>query len=83
MAPVHSPVSKRRYKVEAAVHPVVHDVPPVQSAFIVEISLKLIVNVLDDGLEAGQEDTHLYMEQNQLINHSVEFWCVTPQTHNK
>lgn len=51
----HSPVSKRRYEVEAAVHPVVHDVPPVQPALIVKISLKLIVNVLDDGLETGQE----------------------------
>ncbi len=33
-------------------HPVVHDVSSVQPALIVEVSLKLIVNVLDDGLEA-------------------------------
>lgn len=52
---VFLPMSKWRYKVEAAVHPVVHDVPSVQPTFIVKISLKLIVNVLDDGLETGQK----------------------------
>lgn len=60
MTSVHSPVSKWRYKVETAVHPVVHNVPSVQPTFIVKISLKLIVNVLDDGLKTGyqtQEDT--------------------------
>lgn len=45
-------MSKWRYEVEAAVHPVVHYVSSVQPALIMEVSLKLIVNVLDDGLEA-------------------------------
>lgn len=56
---VRSPMSKWRYEVETAVHPVIHNVPSVQPALIVKISLKLIVNVLDDGLETGcqtQED---------------------------
>lgn len=46
------PVSKWRYEIEAAVHPVVHYVSSVEPTLIVEVSLKLIVNVLDDGLEA-------------------------------
>lgn len=52
---VHSPVSEWRDEVEAAVHPVVHDVPSVQPALIVKIALKLVVNVLDDGLETRQK----------------------------
>lgn len=46
-------MSKWGYEVEAAVHPVVHDVSSVQPALIMEVSLKLIVDVLDDGLEAA------------------------------
>lgn len=46
------PVSKWRYEVEAAVNPVVHYVSSVQTTLIMKVSLKLIVNVLDDGLEA-------------------------------
>lgn len=49
------PMSKWRYKVETAVHPVVHNVSSVQPTLIVEVSLKLIVNVLDDGLEAAKK----------------------------
>lgn len=45
-------MSEWRYEVEAAVHPVVHNVSPVQSTLVAEVALKLIVNVLDDGLEA-------------------------------
>jgi len=51
----HLPVSKRRYEVEAAVHPVVHDVSSVQAALVVQVLLELIVDVLDDGLEAARE----------------------------
>ena len=49
------PVSEGRDEVEAAVHPVVHYVSSVQAALIVEVSLKLIVDVLDDGLEADKQ----------------------------
>ena len=47
-----SPVSEGRDEVEAAVDPVVHDVSPVQPALVVKVALKLVVDVLDDGLEA-------------------------------
>ncbi len=54
------PVSKWRYKVETTVHSVVHYVSSVQPALIVEVSLKLIIDVLDDGLEADntERETH-------------------------
>lgn len=51
----HSPVSEGRDKVEAAVHPVVHDVPPVQAALVVQVPLKLLVDVGDDRLETGRD----------------------------
>lgn len=46
-----SPVSQRGNEVEAAVHPVVHDVPAVQPALVVEVALELVVDVGDDGAE--------------------------------
>ena len=39
-------------EVEAAVHPVVDDVPPVQAALVVQVPLKLLVDVADDGFKA-------------------------------
>lgn len=60
------PVSKWRYEVEAAVHPVVHDVPSVQPTLIVEVALKLIVNVLDDGLEADVEQRNTSSHDNNM-----------------
>lgn len=33
---------------------VVHNVPPVQAALIMEVAFKLVVNILDDGLEAAK-----------------------------
>lgn len=73
-------MSKWRYKVEAAVHPVVHNVPSVQPAFIVKIALKLVVNVLDDGLETGcqTQDDIFILKLNNLIT----FRCLTAQTHS-
>lgn len=51
-------MSKWRYEVEAAVHSIVHYVSSVQSTLIMEVSLKLIVNVLDDGLKTDiREET--------------------------
>lgn len=46
------PVSEWRYEVEAAVHPVVHNVSSVQSTLVAEVALKLIIDVLDDSLKA-------------------------------
>ena len=45
-------MSKGQDEVEAAVQPVVHNVPMVQAALVVQALLELLVNVGDDGLEA-------------------------------
>lgn len=45
-------MSKWRYEVKAAVHSIVHNVSSVQPTLIMEVSLKLIVNVLDDCFKA-------------------------------
>lgn len=50
-------MSKWRYEVKAAVHSVVHNVSSVQPTLIMEVSLKLIVNVLDDSLKTNRERT--------------------------
>lgn len=51
------PVSKWRYEIEAAVNSVVHNVSAIQATFIMQVALKLIVNVLDDSLKAvGEQD---------------------------
>lgn len=44
-------MSKRRNEVEAAMHSVVHYVSSIQPTLIMEVSFKLIVDVLDDGLK--------------------------------
>lgn len=41
-------------EVEAAVNSVVNDVPAVQTALVVEVALKLVVDVADDGVETGE-----------------------------
>lgn len=43
---------KRRDEVKAAVDSVVYDVAPVQTTLIVQVSFKLVVNVLDNCFEA-------------------------------
>lgn len=48
-----SPVAERRDEVEAAVNSVVDDVPAVETALVVEVALKLVVDVADDGVETG------------------------------
>lgn len=40
-----------RDEVEAAVNSVVDDVPAVETALVVEVALKLVVDVADDGVE--------------------------------
>lgn len=39
-------------EVEATVHPVVDDVPSVQTALVMQVPLKLLVDVGDDSLKA-------------------------------
>lgn len=49
---VSLPVSKRRNEVQTAVDAVILDILPVQSTFIPEILLKLLLDVIRDGLPA-------------------------------
>ncbi|CAN8016817.1 unnamed protein product [Ixodes persulcatus] len=51
------PVAEGRDEVEAAVHPVVRDVASVQPTLVAQEALKLVLNVLDDRLEAAAEST--------------------------
>lgn len=60
------PVSQRRDKVETAVNSVVHDVPAVQTALIVQVALELIINILYDGLKAVREKNK---DQTQFNSH--------------
>lgn len=46
-------MSEWGYEVEAAVHPVVHNVSSVQPTLVTKVALKLIVDVLDDRPKAG------------------------------
>lgn len=50
-----SPVPEGGNEVEAAVHPVVDDVPPVQAALVVQVPLELLVDVADDGFKAERQ----------------------------
>lgn len=50
-----SPVAKGGDEIEAAVDPIVNNVSAVKAALVVEVALKLVVDVADDGAEAGRE----------------------------
>lgn len=49
------PMSKRRDEVKAAVNSVVNDVSAVQAALVMQVSLELIINILDDRLKAVEQ----------------------------
>lgn len=49
-----SPVAERGDEVEAAVNSVVNDVSAIEAALVVEVALKLVVDVADDGVETGR-----------------------------
>lgn len=61
-----SPVAEWRDEVEAAVNSVVDDVPAVEAALVVEVALKLVVDVADDGVETGRE-TFISFRHSQCI----------------
>lgn len=48
-----SPVAKGGDEIEAAMDPIVHNVSAIKTALIVEVALKLVVDVADDGAETG------------------------------
>lgn len=47
-------MAERGDEIEAAVNSVVDDVSAIQPALIVEVALKLVVDVADDGAETGE-----------------------------
>lgn len=53
---VDSPMAEWRDKIEAAVNSIVHYVSTVQPALIMEVALKLVVDVADDGAKTGGEE---------------------------
>lgn len=50
----HSPVAERGDEIEAAVDPIVNNVSAIEAALVVEVAFKLVVDVADDGAEAGR-----------------------------
>lgn len=49
------PMAKRGDEIEAAVNSVVNDVSTIKTALIMEVALKLVINVADNGAETGWE----------------------------
>lgn len=47
-------MAERGDEVEAAVNSVVNDVSAIEAALVVEVALKLVVDVADDGVETGR-----------------------------
>lgn len=54
MVNAYLPVSEGGNKVKATVHPVIDDVPSVQTALIMQVPFKLLIDVGDDCLKAGR-----------------------------
>lgn len=61
-------MSKRRNEVEAAMHSVVHYVSAIQPTLIMEVSFKLIVDVLDDGLKTEIKYKHPVPPKNIYLH---------------
>lgn len=49
------PVAKRGDEIEAAVNSVVYDVSTIKTALVMEVALKLVIDVADNGAETGCE----------------------------
>ena len=52
MVNAYLPVSEGRNKVKATVHPVIDDVPSVQTTLVMQVPFELLVDVGDDCLKA-------------------------------
>ena len=48
-------MAKRGNEIEAAVNSIVNNVSTIQTALVVEVALKLVINVADNGTETGLE----------------------------
>lgn len=59
-------MTEGRDEVEAAVHAVVLDVLAVQSALVSEVLLKLLVDVVCDGLPTANTQKHTLFKETEL-----------------
>lgn len=46
-------MTERGNEIEAAMNSIVNDVSAIKTTLIVEVALKLVINVADDGAETG------------------------------
>ena len=51
------PMTRWVDEIETAVHPVINDMPPVQATLVMEVTLKLFIDVLNYWLEATRKKT--------------------------
>jgi hypothetical protein len=68
------PVAQRGDEVETAVDSVVHDVPSVQATLVMQVTLKLVIDVAYDGAEATAGERAIF-----VCNHC----CVLTMTEMK
>lgn len=48
-----SPMAERGDEIEAAVNSIVNNVSAIEAALVMEVALKLVINVADNGAETG------------------------------
>lgn len=48
-----SPMAERGDEIEAAVNSIVNNVSAIKTALVMEVTLKLVINVADNGAETG------------------------------
>ena len=60
-------MTSRIDEVETAVDSVVNNMAAVESGLILKVALKLVIDVLDDGLETGNNNLELGQRQDLLF----------------
>lgn len=60
-------MSERRDEVEAAVDAIIHDVSAVQAALVVQVTLELIVDVGNDGVEAEKQKAEMQSVYQEFL----------------
>jgi len=66
------PVHRWADEIEAAVDSTVDDVSSIQSTFILQILLKLSVDVLHDRLETEHSQTHIRQSATKKYHHRIK-----------
>lgn len=64
-----SPMAERGDEIEAAVNSIVNNVSAIKTALVMEVALKLVINVADNGAETGWQKYTSY--QTYSTNHSA------------